>query len=181
MSQTPSMKTAAAVEAAVESQAKTAKSAVKTATKAEESVAAAVSGLNMDMAVPEAVRSMAEKAVTQSREAYEKAKDSLEEAVETLELSLDKAGQGAAAINRKVIDIAQTNLNSGFDLAKNLAGAKNMTQIVELQAAFARKQFETVMAQAQEIRELSAKVASESTEPFKSHMTRSMEVFKQAS
>ncbi len=179
MSQIPSNKPAATVEAPVEAQAKAAKSAAKTAAKAEETIAEAVSGL--DMAVPEAVRSMAERAVTQSREAYEKAKDTLEEAVETLELSLDKAGQGAVAINRKVIDMAQTNLNSGFDLAKDLAGAKNLTQIVELQAAFARKQFQAVMAQAQEIRELSAKVATESTEPFKSHMTRSMEMFKHAS
>lgn len=139
----------------------------------------AAAGLNM--AVPEAVRALAEKTVTQSREAYEKAKDSMEAAVETLEKSLDKAGQGAQAINRKVIDIAQKNLNSSFDLAKELAGAKNMAELVELQAAYARKHFETLMGQAEEIRTLSAKVANESAEPFKAHVTRSMESFKRVS
>ena len=56
--------------------------------------------------------------MAQTREAYERSKDALEAAVETVERSFDAAGQGAAALNRKIIDIAQRNVNSGFDLAK---------------------------------------------------------------
>ena len=74
--------------------------------------------LSLDTTVPESVRALAEKTVTQTREAYEKGKDALEEAVDALERSFDAAGQGATAFNRKLIDIAQRNLNSGFDLAK---------------------------------------------------------------
>ena len=44
--------------------------------------------------------------------------------------------QGATAFNRKIIDIAQQNVNSVFDLAKSLAGAKNLADIVELQANY---------------------------------------------
>ena len=36
--------------------------------------------------------------------------------------------QGAVALNRKIIDIAQRNINSSFDLAKSLAGAKNLAE-----------------------------------------------------
>jgi Phasin protein len=43
--------------------------------------------------------------------------------------------QDADALNRKIIDIAQRNVSSGFDLAKSLAGAKNLAEMVELQAA----------------------------------------------
>ena len=75
--------------------------------------------LSLDTTVPESVRALAEKTVTQTREAYEKGKDALEEAVDALERSFDAAGQGATAFNRKLIDIAQRNLNSGFDLAKS--------------------------------------------------------------
>ena len=77
---------------------------------------------------------------------------------------LIRPGQGAAAINRKVIDIAQTNLNTSFDLAKDIAGAKNVAEIMELQSAFVRKHFETIAAQAEEIRELSTQVASKTTD-----------------
>ena len=129
----------------------------------------------IDVAVPEAVRTVAEKTVKQSRDAYESAKDAMEEAVEVLEKSIDQAGQGAAAINRKVIDIAQTNLNTSFDLAKDIAGAKNVAEIMELQSAFVRKHFETLAAQAEEIRDLSTQIASNTTDPLKEHVTRSID------
>ncbi|MCK5550866.1 MAG: phasin family protein, partial [Hyphomicrobiaceae bacterium] len=131
--------------------------AVETAAESFKKVEAGVSELfeGVDMAVPEAVRAIAEQTVTQSREAYETAKDTMEEAVEVLEKSIDQAGEGAAAFNRKVIDNAQTNLNTGFDLAKDLASAKNIAEIIELQASYARKQFEALTAQAEDIRTLS--------------------------
>ena len=90
-----------------------------------------------DAAVPETVRAMVEKAVDQSREVYVRSKDALDASVTALERTFDAAGQGAVAFNRKIIDIAQRNVNSGFDLAKSLAGAKNLSEIVELQAAMA--------------------------------------------
>jgi phasin len=157
---------AEAAEAAVEA-------ATSTYKKMEADMTKMFEGL--DMAVPEAVRSFAEQTVTQSREAYEQAKGAMEEAVEVLEKSIDQAGQGAAALNRKVIDITQTNLNTGFDLAKDLAGAKNIAEIMELQASFARKQFETLTGQAEEIRELTTKFATKTTDPLKEHMTRSID------
>ena len=86
-----------------------------------------------DMAVPEAVRAMAEKTVAHTREVYDRSKDTLDASLATVETTFDAAGQGAVAFNRKVIDIAQRNVNSGFDLAKSLAGAKNLTEMVELQ------------------------------------------------
>jgi hypothetical protein len=95
----------------------------------------------LDTAFPEAARAFAGKTVAQTREVYDRSKDALEAAVDTMEKSFDAVGQGAVALNHKIIDIAQRNLNSGFDLAKNLAGAKNLAEMVELQAAYWRKQF----------------------------------------
>jgi phasin len=118
---------------------------------------------------------LAEKTVTQTREAYEKAKDALEDAVDALERSFDAAGQGAAAFNRKLIDITQRNLNSGFDLAKKLAGAKNLAEIVELQSAFIRQQFDAMASQAGEIRALSTKIAADASEPIKAQVSRTMD------
>jgi phasin len=151
--------------------------AVETAAETIKKVEAGVAELfeGVDMAVPEAVRAIAEQTVTQSREAYETAKDTMEEAVEVLEKSIDQAGQGAAALNRKVIDNAQTNLNTGFDLAKDLASAKNIAEIMELQASYARKQFESLTAQAEEIRTLSTKIATDTTDPIKDHVSQSID------
>jgi hypothetical protein len=84
------------------------------------------------------------------------------------ERSFDAGGQGVAALNRKVIDIAQRNINSGFDLAKSLAGAKNLAEWLELQAAYWRKQLGALTAQAEEFRSLSTKVAADAAAPMKS-------------
>ena len=137
--------------------------------------------LTLDTAVPKAARAFAEKTVAQTREAYDRSKDALEATVDTMEKSFDAAGQGAAALNRKIIDIAQRNLNSGFDLAKSLTGAKNLAEIVELQAAFWRKQFSALATQAEEVRALSTKVTADTAEPIKVHVTSSMEELRKAS
>ena len=68
----------------------------------------------------------------------------LDAAVWTLAKSLDAAVQGAAAQRRNIIDIARKNLNLGFDLAKSLADANTLSEIVELQAAYWLKQFDAL-------------------------------------
>src|SRR6478672_1556584 len=128
--------------------------------------------LKLDTTVPESVRALAEKTVNQSREAYERGKEQLEEAIDALERSFDAAGQGATAFNRKLIDLAQRNLNSAFDLAKSLAGAKTLGEIVELQSAFLRHQFDVFDNQAGEIRALSNKIAAHTDVPIKDQVTR---------
>ena len=120
-----------------------------------------------DTSVPEAVRVMAEKAVDQSREVYDRSKDALDASVATVERTFDAAGQGAVAFNRKIIDLAQRNVNSGFDLAKSLAGAKNLSDIAEVQAAYWRKTFATLTSQAEEVRALSIMVTASAAEPIK--------------
>ena len=133
-----------------------------------------------DAPVPETVRAMVEKAVDQSREVYDRSKDALDASVATLERTFDAAGQGAVAFNRKLIDIAQRNVNSGFDLAKSLAGAKNLSEMVELQAAYWQKLLGALTSQAEEVRALSTKVAAAAGEPLKEQVKRGMDELRKA-
>ena len=133
-------------------------------------VTSKLGALGFDTAIPEGVRALAESTVDQTREAYDRSTDAFEASVATFEKSFDAAGRGAAAFNRKIVDIAQRNLSSGFDLAKSLAGAKNLTDMVEVQTAFWRKQFGTMTAQAEEVRELSTKVSADAADAIKAHM-----------
>jgi phasin len=131
--------------------------------------------MKFDTAIPEAMRAFAGNAVTQSREAYESAKTTLDAGLQAIERSYDAAGHAAASLNRKIIDIAQQNVNSGFDLAKSLASAKNLAEVVELQGAYWRKQIETLMAQAEEVRALSVNATADVAEPLKQHATHAAE------
>jgi phasin len=125
--------------------------------------------------IPHAARTLAEKSVDQTREAYERSKNALEAALDTMARSFDSLGQGAAALTRKIVELAHRNVNSGFDLAKSLATAKNLAEVVELRAIYWRKQLGALAAQAEEVRALSAKVTADMTAPIKAHVSRSMD------
>src|SRR5688572_6490830 len=133
-----------------------------------------------DMTVPDAVRAMTEKVVDQSREAYDRSKDTFEASVTTLERTFDAAGQGAVALNRKIIQIAQQNVNSGLDLAKSLAGAKNLPEMVALQSSYWQRLMSTFALQAEEVRALSMKMVAAAGEPLKEQVDRGVEELRKA-
>jgi hypothetical protein len=137
--------------------------------------------LALDAPLPEGVRFIAERTVAQAREAYEHSKDALEARLDALERSFDAAGQGSLVLNHKLIEIAQRNVNSGFTIAKNLASAKTLAEVVEVQAACWRYWLGTLTAQAEELRALSTKVTDDMAEPIKAHVTRGMNELRKAS
>jgi hypothetical protein len=119
--------------------------------------------LGLDTPIPEGMRALAEKTVAQSREAYDRSKKALD------------AGQGAAALNRKMVDIARRNVDTSFALAESLMGAKTLADMMKLQADFWRKQFGVWTAQAEEVRALSTKVTADAAEPIKAQLARNMD------
>ena len=131
--------------------------------------------LGLDTAVPEGVRALAEKAVAQTREAYDHSWNAFDASLTTFERTFDAAGQGAAAFNRKIVDLARRNVDASFDLATSLAGAKDLADMAELQGDFWRKQFGILTAQAEEVRALSTKVTAVAAEPIKSQMERAVD------
>jgi len=126
-------------------------------------------------AFSEAVRELSEKSVDETREAYERSKNTLDAAGDTLARSLDALGQGALALNRKIIEIAPENVSSGFDLAKSLATARTFAEMVELGPTYWRKQLSALVTQAEEVHASSAKVAADIAAPIKTHLMRSIE------
>jgi len=96
---------------------------------------------------PEAVRAFAEKTIAQFRETYAQTRQSMEEATRALEVSLGQASKGTSEFNTKVMEMAQRNVNSGFDFARKMASARTQAEAVELQTAFMRQQLDAVFAE----------------------------------
>jgi hypothetical protein len=130
-------------------------------------MAAAQSEQFRDVQVPGSMRELVERNVAQTREFYERSKNALQSALEIWGKSFGAAGQGAVAVNRKVMDIADRNINSSFDLAESLAGARNLPEALELQAAYWRKLFGELQTQAEEVRALATKGAADVVKPIK--------------
>ena len=96
--------------------------------------------------VPETFRVLAERNVAHTRELYEGSKNTLQAVLESWQKSFGAAGQGTAALNRRFVDLAERNINTGFDLATRLAGAKTLAEVMGLQAAYWRKLFGELQA-----------------------------------
>jgi phasin len=125
--------------------------------------------------MPEAMRVFAEKNIAQSREFYERSKDAFDKILESWEKTFDAAGQGAVVLNRKMVEITQRNINSGFEFAKSLIGAKTMAEAMALQSGYWQKQLGTLRAQADEMRELSTRVTADVVEPAKAQVKRGLD------
>jgi hypothetical protein len=86
--------------------------------------------------VPDTLRVLAERNVVQTRELYEHSKNTLQAVLESWQKSFGFAGQNAIVLSRKMFDAAGRNMDNGFDFAIGLAGARNLSEVMELQAAY---------------------------------------------
>jgi phasin len=141
-------------------------------------VAAPTPNFSADMGeAPEAVRAYAEKTIGQLRESYTQARHAMEDATAAMEASLDQATKGSSELNNKVMELAQRNVNAGFEFARKLASAQSQTEAMELQTGFMREQLNTMKAQAEEIQQLSARIATDASQPLQQQVTRAVSRF----
>jgi Phasin protein len=90
--------------------------------------------------------------------------------LDTIERSFKAAGQGAIAVNQKLIDFARANMSSGFDFAMSLATASSPMQMMQLQLSYWDQRVKVLASQAEELRALSADLMAKTSEPIRQHI-----------
>ena len=125
--------------------------------------------------VPTSMRALIERNVDEARALFQYSANAFQAAFESWESSLDAAGQGAVALNHKIVDIADRNIRSSFDLATRLLASKNLSDALEVQTAYWRRQFDELRMQAEEVRVLLEKVKTTVAEPIKEEVAREIE------
>jgi phasin len=126
--------------------------------------------------VPEVMRAFAEKSVQQAKDVYARMKTAAEETTDALEDTYSNATRGATEFNLKALEALRTNVNASFDYTRELLGSKSLAEAVELSASHMRRQFEELSSQAKTLSSLAQKVATETAEPIKSGMARTVKV-----
>jgi phasin len=122
--------------------------------------------------VPEQMRALAEKGVSQARDSYARFKDVAETNNGTIEAVFTNASRGASEYSAKLMEIMKANTTSNLDFAQEMLGVKSPSEAVELWTAHVRKQFEAFAAQAKELAELTQKVATDTVEPIKANASK---------
>ena len=126
--------------------------------------------------VPAAFRDMAERSVTQARDGYERMKAAAEDATDILEETYATVSKGTTDYALKAIEIGRVNTNAAFDFAAQLLSVRSLSDAVELTSTHTRKQLDAFMQQGKELTAITQRVASETTEPLKSSVSKAFKV-----
>jgi phasin len=115
-----------------------------------------------------AVRNLAERPVAYAKDAVEESTLAADQAFKAIEQAHAKAAKSAADLNLHFIGIARANMNAAFDFAQQLVSVKSPSELFELSAAHARKQFEVLSEQIKQLSALVQRVATDSAQPLQS-------------
>ena len=126
--------------------------------------------------MPEMVRDFAEKSVQQAKDVYARMKSAAEETTDVLEDTYTTATKGATEFNLKALEALRANVNASFDYTRELLASKSLSEAVELSASHMRKQFESLSSQAKTFSALAQKIATETAEPIKAGMSKTLKV-----
>ena len=83
--------------------------------------------------------------------------------------AIEEAGLDAARVTFKVMEFAQAGLKNNLELAKSYTAMRSVPDILGLHAAYITRQFELLNAQAEELREITAKFALKNAASLKPH------------
>src|SRR3954470_24895399 len=97
--------------------------------------------------VPDEMRTMAERSVTQTRQALEGFLQAARRTTESMEQTSGKVQAGAKDAAQKTLSAVEQNLRASLDYADRLVRAKDLQEVGQIQSEFARTQNEAMQAQ----------------------------------
>ena len=93
---------------------------------------------------------MAERSVTQTRQALESFLQAARRTAETMEQTSDKVQAGAKDMAQRTLSLAEQNIRTSLDYAERLVRAKDLQEAARIQSEFVRTQAEAMQAQMKE-------------------------------
>ncbi|PWC32658.1 TIGR01841 family phasin [Azospirillum sp. TSO35-2] len=124
-----------------------------------------------------AAKEQFEKATTQILKSYEDLQAAGKANVEALVASSTIAAKGAEDLSREVVAYSQSALDKSITTGKALLTAKSLQEVVELQNAFLKSSFDSLVAETTRIQELTTKVTNEALAPLNARVTATVETF----
>jgi phasin len=115
--------------------------------------------------IPPEMRAIAEKSVEQAKQAVEGFISAAQRTVSALEGQAETARKGAKDVSGKAMGFVEQNVATSFDFAQKLVRAKDLQEMLELQASYVRTQMQALSEQAKELGQSAGKTA---TDPLKS-------------
>jgi phasin len=115
--------------------------------------------------VPPELRTFAERSVEQARQAFDGFISAAHQAMSTFEGQAETARKGARDVSEKAVTFAERNMTSAFEFAHDLVRARDLQEVLRLQADYIRRQMEALTEQARELGESTSKAAKDAAAP----------------
>jgi len=110
--------------------------------------------------IPNEMREFAERSVSQARKAFEGFMGAVQKTSGTIDGAASNAQVTAKDVTLKAVGFAEKNVTSAFDLAERLVHAKDVQEILQIQAEYVRSQMEAIQSQTKELGEAVQKAAA---------------------
>ena len=111
--------------------------------------------------VPPEMRAIAEKSVEQARQAFDGFISAAHQAMSAFEGHAETARKGARDVTEKAMTFAERNMTSAFAFAHDLVRARDLQEVLRLQADYIRHQMEALTEQARELGESTSKAGKD--------------------
>ena len=115
--------------------------------------------------MPADMRVFAERSVEQAKQAFDGFISAAHQAVNAFEGQAETARKGARQVTEKAMSFAEKNVANSFEFAQQLVRAKDVQEVLRLQADFIRGQMQVLSEQVRELGETAGKAATEATTP----------------
>lgn len=115
--------------------------------------------------IPTQMRQFAEQSVEQAKKAVDGFMAAAHKTAAAMETHAASAQSGAKDVQQKAMTFAEQNIANSFEFAQKLVRAKDIQEVMALQAEFMKAQMQAMSAQAKELGTSAAKVAMDSAKP----------------
>jgi phasin len=115
--------------------------------------------------VPPDMRAFAEKSIEHARQTFDRFISAAHHAVTAFEGQAESARRGAKDITEKAMTFADQNIASSFEFAQQLVRARDLQDVLKLQADYIRRQTQVLTEQAKELGESATKAAKDTAAP----------------
>ena len=103
--------------------------------------------------VPTEMRDFADRSVSQARKAFETFMGAIRKTTGSADGATSGVQYAAKDVTGKAVGFAEKNVGAAFDHAERLVHAKDVQEVMQLQAEFLRSQLEVLQSQTKELGE----------------------------
>lgn len=121
---------------------------------------------------------MANQGVSDLGQVYSGATEALETSSHAVRSSFEEIATGMSLLSGKLMEFARANTQSQLDFARDLAATRSLPELLALQSAFVRRQYDLFLVQTQELQGLATQMTEKASAPFKEQAARTGAIFR---